>query len=105
MKLLIDMNISPRLVDLLTDAGHQAAYWGTIGQPDAEDSEILNWAAQNGYVILTNDLDFGAILAATRHQSPSVIQIRRRDLIPTAIIPSILRICRRIKYRSIDRCR
>ena len=91
MKLLIDMNLSPRLVGLLSNAGHQTVYWGSIGSPDAEDSEILNWAKENEHVILTNDLDFSAILAATRFASPSVVQIRRRDLHPEVIVPFILR--------------
>ena len=90
MKLLIDMNLSPRLADVLTNAGHNAVYWGTIGKPSAEDSEILTWAKENGYVILTNDLDFGTILAAMRFASPSVIQIRRRDVVPEAIAPFLL---------------
>jgi len=90
MKLLIDMNLSPRLVGLLRNTGHQAVYWGTIGKPNAEDSEILSWAKENEYVILTNDLDFSAILAATRFSSPSVIQIRRRGVLPETIIPLIL---------------
>jgi len=90
MKLLIDMNFSPRLADLLVDAGHHAVYWGTIGKPDAEDFVILNWAKKNGYVIVTNDLDFGAILAATGFKSPSVIQTRRRDIFPEAIVPFLL---------------
>ena len=90
MKLLIDMNFSPRLADLLSDAGHQTAYWGAIGRPDAEDFEILNWAKKNDYVVLTNDLDFGAILAATGFKSPSVIQTRRSDIFPEVIAPSLL---------------
>jgi predicted nuclease of predicted toxin-antitoxin system len=90
MKLLIDMNLSPHLADLLMNAGHQAIYWGTIGKPNAEDSEILTFAKENGYVILTNDLDFGTILAATGLESPSVIQIRRRDVLPETIAPLIL---------------
>jgi predicted nuclease of predicted toxin-antitoxin system len=55
MQFLIDMNLSPRLVDLLTDAGHQAIYWGTIGRADAEDSEILTWAKNNNCILLTNN--------------------------------------------------
>jgi len=90
MKLLVDMNFSPRLTNLLVDAGHHAIYWGAIGKPEAEDFEILNWAKKNGYIILTNDLDFGAILAATGFESPSVIQTRRRDIYPETIVSSIL---------------
>jgi predicted nuclease of predicted toxin-antitoxin system len=92
MKLLIDMNLSPHLADLLVNTGYQAVYWGTIGKPNAEDSEILTWAKENGYVILTNDLDFGTILAATGLESPSVIQIRRRDVLPETIAPILCQV-------------
>jgi len=91
MKLLIDMNFSPRLADLLTEAGHHAVYWRAIGRPEAEDIEILNWAKKNGYILLTHDLDFGAILAATGFKSPSVIQVRCRDILPRTILPFLLR--------------
>jgi predicted nuclease of predicted toxin-antitoxin system len=90
MQFLIDMNLSPRLADLLVNAGHQAVYWGTIGKADAEDSEILTWAKNNDYVLLTNDLDFGTILATRGLKSPSVIQFRRRDVLPETIISFIL---------------
>jgi len=91
MKLLIDMNLSPQLVCSLSNAGHQAIYWQMIGRPDADDSEILTWAKENGYVIVTHDLDFGAILATTGLESPSVVQIRRHDVLPETIAPAILR--------------
>ena len=91
MKLLIDMNLSPHLADLLMNAGLQAVYWGTIGKPSTEDSEILTWAKENRYVILTNDLDFGTILATMGLESPSVIQFRRRDMFPETIAPIVLR--------------
>jgi predicted nuclease of predicted toxin-antitoxin system len=42
-------------------------------------------AAARGYVVVTNDLDFGAILAATRRRGPSVIQIRSDRLTTDSI--------------------
>ena len=36
---------------------------------------------RNVYIVLTHDLDFGAILAATRAHTPSVIQIRTQDVL------------------------
>lgn len=39
----------------------------------------------NGYIVFTNDLDFGAILAATQAEAPSVLQIRGQDILPTSI--------------------
>jgi len=36
-------------------------------------------------VVLTHDLDFGAILAATHGEKPSVVQIRSEDVSPDLI--------------------
>lgn len=85
MKLLIDMNLSPRWVDVLADAGIEAVHWSTRGANHAPDSEIMAYARQHGYVVLTHDLDFGAILAATHGEKPSVIQIRADDVRPEVI--------------------
>jgi predicted nuclease of predicted toxin-antitoxin system len=80
MKLLLDMNLSPRWVELLNKAGFEAVHWSTIGPGSAGDVEIMTFARQEGYVLLTHDLDFGAILAATRGQKPSVVQLRSENL-------------------------
>jgi predicted nuclease of predicted toxin-antitoxin system len=80
MKLLLDMNLSPRWVELLNKAGFEAVHWSTIGPGGAADVEIMTFARQQGYVLLTHDLDFGAILAATRGQKPSVVQLRSENL-------------------------
>jgi len=85
MRLLIDMNLSPRWVGLLNGAGIEAAHWSTIGAHDAPDPAIMAYAAQHDYVVLTHDLDFGAILAATQGEKPSVAQIRAEDVSPDAI--------------------
>jgi predicted nuclease of predicted toxin-antitoxin system len=82
MKLLIDMNLSPKWVSVLEEAGWEAVHWSRIGRPDAPDHEILRYAKSNGYVIFTHDLDFGTILAATKADCPSVIQIRAQDVAP-----------------------
>lgn len=85
MKLLVDMNLSPRWINLLTDSGFEARHWSTVGKATARDTEIMEWASDNGYVVLTHDLDFSAILAATQGQSPSVVQIRAEDVSPDVI--------------------
>ena len=46
---------------------------------------ILEWVSANGAVLLSCDLDFGAILAAAGASGPSVIQIRGRDVLPEVI--------------------
>jgi predicted nuclease of predicted toxin-antitoxin system len=85
MKLLVDMNLSPRWVNVLADAGIEATHWSSLGVISAPDSEIMTYAKLNEYVVLTHDLDFGAILAATHGEKPSVVQIRAEDVSPDVI--------------------
>jgi predicted nuclease of predicted toxin-antitoxin system len=51
----------------------EAIHWLTIGATNAPDREIIAWAKNNNYVILTHDLDFGTILAVSQAFAPSVI--------------------------------
>jgi predicted nuclease of predicted toxin-antitoxin system len=85
MKLLVDMNLSPRWIKVLFDAGIEAVHWSTLGAINAPDSEIMAHARANDYVVLTHDLDFGAILAVTHGEKPSVVQIRAEDVSPDVI--------------------
>ena len=39
----------------------------------------------NDFIVLTHDLDFSAILAATQGEKPSVVQIRADDVSPSVI--------------------
>jgi predicted nuclease of predicted toxin-antitoxin system len=97
MKLLVDMNLSPRWVAVLADSGIEAAHWSTVGAKNAPDSEIMAYARANNYVVLTHDLDFGAILAATHGEKPSVVQIRADDINPDVISKKVIAALRQMK--------
>jgi len=90
MKLLVDMNLSPRWVDLLASAGIQAVHWSTVGPMNAPDAQIMAHALAHDFIVLTHDLDFGAILAATQGEKPSVVQLRADNVSPDAIGPQVL---------------
>ncbi|MBX3111991.1 MAG: DUF5615 family PIN-like protein [Fimbriimonadaceae bacterium] len=90
MRLLLDMNLSPSWVAVLSESGHDTEHWSNIGPGDASDQEVLAYAAQQDRVLLTHDLDFGAILAATGRSRPSVLQIRSHDIDPATSGRSIL---------------
>jgi predicted nuclease of predicted toxin-antitoxin system len=85
MKLLVDMNLSPRWIKMLANAGIEAVHWSSIGAANAPDPEIMAYARANDYVVLTHDLDFSAILATTHGEKPSVVQIRADDVSVEAI--------------------
>jgi predicted nuclease of predicted toxin-antitoxin system len=85
VKILIDMNLSPGWETLLAENGFEAVHWTKVGRVDAADREIMEFAAECGFMVLTHDLDFASILAATGQKKPSVIQIRAEDTRPTSI--------------------
>ena len=70
------MNLSTKWAGFLTGNGIEAAHWSFIGSPDAPDTEIMAYAKEYEFTVMTNDLDFGYILAITRGKKPSVIQMR-----------------------------
>lgn len=57
----------------------------------------MAYAAKHDYVVLTNDLDFGAILAVTHREKPSVVQIRSDNLSPDVIGPQIVTALRQLE--------
>ena len=89
MKLLVDMNLSPAWIVRLAGLGFEAVHWSTIGAATAPDVEILAWAHEHQFVVVTNDLDFSAILAAGAGAAPSVVQIRMQDLISDSAVASV----------------
>jgi predicted nuclease of predicted toxin-antitoxin system len=84
MRVLIDMNLTPRWTSYLVAAGHTAIHWSEVGSIRAKDGEICDYARDHKYVLLTNDLDFPRILAHTRDAMPSVILMRGEPLVPEA---------------------
>lgn len=90
MKIVIDMNLSPEWVDVLEAAGYQAVHWSDVGNIKASDSTIMSWAASNGYIVFTHDLDFGTLLAISTANTPSVIQIRTQDVLPNKLSKVVL---------------
>ena len=97
MKFLIDMNLSPRWVEVFMAAGLDATHWVAIGDPRATDRSIMEWARSNGYIVFTHDLDFGAILAATQASGPSVIQIRAENVLPEGAGDAVIAAIRRFQ--------
>ena len=70
------MNLAPRWCSFLISHGVDAVHWSEIGPPDADDVEIMERARREAFVVLTNDLDFGMLLALTQAASPSVVLLR-----------------------------
>ena len=92
MKILVDMNLGMGLVAELQALGIEARHWSQVGALDAPDSVIMEWARREGFVVLTSDLDFGALLHSTNGVGPSVIQFRGSDLRVRAILGDLINV-------------
>lgn len=80
MKFLADMGISPRVVSALRERGHEAVHLQEQRLGTLPDSVILEKARAEGRILLTHDLDFGELLAASGGKLPSVIIFRLNDM-------------------------
>lgn len=76
MKFLADMGISPRTVAWLRQQGYEAVHLIEEGLERLPDEDILVKARDEGRVLLTLDLDFGYLLAASKERLPSVVLFR-----------------------------
>jgi predicted nuclease of predicted toxin-antitoxin system len=102
MKVLVDMNLSPSWAGFLAEAGFEAVHWSMVGSKTATDSELMQWAAENDHIVLTADLDFGAILATTHGTKPSVVQVRGERLSPRAVGSAVARALRQAHQELLD---
>ena len=93
------MNLSPSWISLLEAGGYETKHWSQIGSPGAPDTEIMQWARGNGFVVFTHDLDYGALLFATQTMPPSVIQLRIEDIRPKSVGEIVLHLNPAIVFR------
>ncbi|SNQ62779.1 DUF5615 family PIN-like protein [Candidatus Methanoperedens nitratireducens] len=82
MKFLVDMPLSPKTVKFLKNMGYEAIRVSELEMAKSKDRDVFDYAEKNNMVILSADLDFGAILAFTHSSKPSVIIFRLYDPSP-----------------------
>ena len=90
MRFLVDENMSRKWVRELIAHGHIAEHWLEVGKRAAPDSVILLHARSVNAIVLTCDLDFGDILAATGSKTPSVLQLRPGRMRPETLVSRVL---------------
>jgi len=85
VRFLVDMGISPRVVPFLGRIGHEAVHLLDQGLEQLPDPEILRKAWDEDRVLLTHDLGFGELVAASGERLPSVIIFRLRNMHPSRV--------------------
>ena len=94
MKLLLDQGLPRSAANALREAGHVAAHAGEIGLATATDSDIIERARSEDWIIVTLDADFHAQIVLDERASPSVIRIREEGLRAEALVHLLLEIIR-----------
>ena len=82
MKFLLDMGISPKTADFLRNLGYDAIHLHDLESDRSTDPAVLQMARNEGRILLTHDLDFGELIAASGANIPSVIIFRLRNMNP-----------------------
>jgi predicted nuclease of predicted toxin-antitoxin system len=82
MKFLLDMNLSRQSAAHLRGQGHDAVHLFEQRLERLADHDIILKACSEKRILVTHDLDFGEILAASGDHLPSVITFRLRNMQP-----------------------
>lgn len=85
MQFIADMGISGSTVKWLREHGHAAVHLRELGMQRASDAEIVEKAKKAESIILTCDLDFGDIMAASGEKHPSVVIFRLENETPANV--------------------
>jgi predicted nuclease of predicted toxin-antitoxin system len=76
VRLLLDNNLSPQVVGLLADAGHEVEHVRDHDLRAAADEDVLAFAREHHLTLVSADTDFGQLLQHSRAGAPSVVLIR-----------------------------
>jgi predicted nuclease of predicted toxin-antitoxin system len=85
VRFLADMNVSPLTVAALAAEGMDIVRVSSLLPANASDEEILNLARRDRRVVITQDMDFSALLALGGYDQPSVVTLRLLDTDPDLV--------------------
>lgn len=89
MKLLLDENLSRRLVPPLQAAFPGSSQVALLGLERSTDAQLCDYAAQHGFVICSKDDDFQRLVAA-RGYRPRLIHLAMGNSSNDAVLAALL---------------
>ena len=76
MRIVVDANLPPEIVDFLIEQGHDAVYSATLLSGRSPDTDVVARAAEEGRILLTRDLGIAEIILNSGRRVPSLITMR-----------------------------
>jgi predicted nuclease of predicted toxin-antitoxin system len=89
MKLLLDNNLSSKLVAQLVNVFPETSHVALLGLEAASDADVWETARQGGYCLVSKDSDFNDLLSL-KGSPPKVIWIRLGNCTTAAIANLLL---------------
>ena len=89
MKLLLDENLSRRVVPFIQDSWPGSTQVALVGLEQTDDQTIWRYAQAHGYTIVTKDADFQE-LSLVHGAPPKVIWLRSGNLGKAALIRALV---------------
>jgi predicted nuclease of predicted toxin-antitoxin system len=89
VKLLLDANLSDRIVQQVAELFPDSSHVKSVGLRNADDSTIWDWAKQHGFTVVAKDTDFYQRAIVLGHP-PKFIWLRVGNC-PTNLIVTLLR--------------
>jgi predicted nuclease of predicted toxin-antitoxin system len=78
MRLIVDESAGQAVLEYLRAAGHDVLAVAEA-MPQADDRGILERAASDRRILITNDKDFGELVFRSLHKAPGIVLFRLRD--------------------------
>lgn len=75
MKLLLDENLSRRIIPVIEPVYPESSQIALLGMDSANDRQVWAYAQQNGFILVTQDSDFHEMSALYGHP-PKVIWLK-----------------------------
>lgn len=98
------MNISPKTIESLLQRGWDIVRVSQFLPVNASDQEILNFARQQGRIVVAQDLDFSTLLALSGYERPSLITLRLTISDPEIVTRRLLEVIPRFEKLLEEGC-
>ncbi|WP_427158645.1 DUF5615 family PIN-like protein [Aliinostoc sp. HNIBRCY26] len=102
LQFIADVHISPLTIIALQQAGYNILRSTEVLPATATDIEILEFARVNNRIVLTQDLDFSALVALGGYSQPSLVTLRLSSAQPDLVSQKLLEVLPQLEQVLIE---
>lgn len=102
LQFLADMNLLPLTISALRREDYHIRRLSDLLSFDATDADILALARQQGMVIITQDLDFSALLALGEYRSPGIVTLCLTNTRPDTVTQRLKQVLPHVEMALLE---